>query len=56
MICRACGKTVDVNCTLDETHCETAAADSGYQIDETEVVYWGTCPECLAATQRSVGD
>jgi Fur family ferric uptake transcriptional regulator len=26
----------------------TAAADSGYEIDEAEVVYWGTCPECLA--------
>jgi hypothetical protein len=25
----------------------TAAADSGYQIDEAEVIFWGTCPECL---------
>ena len=48
VICRACGKTVDVDCTVAETHCKTAAADSGYQIDEAEVIYWGTCPECLA--------
>jgi Fur family transcriptional regulator, stress-responsive regulator len=52
VICRACGKTVDVDCTLGETHCETAAADSGYQIDEAEVIYWGTCPECLAETSE----
>ena len=52
VICRACGKTVDVDCTLGETHCTTAAADSGYQIDEAEVIYWGTCPECLAETSR----
>ena len=50
VICRVCGKTVDVDCTLGETHCTTAAADSGYQIDEAEVVYWGTCPECLTET------
>ncbi|MHB0956162.1 MAG: Fur family transcriptional regulator [Pirellulaceae bacterium] len=48
VICRTCGKTVDVDCAVGETHCLTAAAESGYQIDEAEVIYWGTCPECLA--------
>ncbi|MBN1854085.1 MAG: transcriptional repressor [Pirellulales bacterium] len=48
VICRVCGKTVDVDCNVCETHCTTAAAASGYQIDEAEVIYWGTCPECLA--------
>ena len=52
VICRACGKTVDVDCTLGETHCTTAAADSGYRIDGAEVIYWGTCPECLAEASR----
>jgi Fur family ferric uptake transcriptional regulator len=49
VICRTCGKTVDVDCAVGETPCLTAADDSGYQIDEAEVIYWGTCPECLAA-------
>jgi Fur family ferric uptake transcriptional regulator len=49
LICRTCGKTVDVDCAVGDTPCLTAAADSGYQIDEAEVIYWGTCPECLAA-------
>lgn len=49
LICRSCGKTVDVDCAVGDTPCLTAAADSGYQIDEAEVIYWGTCPACLAA-------
>lgn len=50
LICRTCGKTVDVDCAVGDTPCLTAAQDSGYRIDEAEVVYWGTCPECLATT------
>lgn len=45
-ICRDCGKTVDVDCAVGETPCLTAADNSGYQIDEAEVIYWGVCPEC----------
>jgi len=53
LICRSCGKTVDVDCAVGYTPCLTAADDSGYEIDEAEVVYWGTCPECLAAAPDS---
>ena len=56
LICRTCGKTVDVDCAVGDTPCLTAAADSGFQIDEAEVIYWGTCPECLAANPGSAGD
>jgi len=51
LICRGCGKTVDVDCAVGNTPCLTAAAaaDSGFRIDEAEVIYWGTCPDCLAA-------
>ena len=45
-ICRGCGKAVDVECALGETHCRSAAKNSGYRIDEAEVIYWGLCPEC----------
>jgi len=48
LICRTCGKTVDVDCAVGETPCLTAGGDSGFQIDEAEVIYWGICPECLA--------
>jgi Fur family transcriptional regulator, stress-responsive regulator len=49
LICRACSRMVDVDCAVGDTPCLTAADDSGYQIDEAEVVYWGRCPECVAA-------
>jgi Fur family ferric uptake transcriptional regulator len=49
LICRACGRMVDVDCAVGETPCLTAADDSGYEIDEAEVIYWGRCPGCLAA-------
>lgn len=50
LICRTCGKTVDVDCAIGEVPCLIAADDSGFQIDEAEVIYWGTCPNCLAET------
>ena len=49
LICRTCGRMVDVDCAVGDTPCLTAADDSGYEIDEAEVIYWGRCPECVAA-------
>ncbi len=49
LICRTCGRMVDVDCAVGVAPCLTAADDSDYEIDEAEVVYWGRCPECLAA-------
>src|ERR671915_2064724 len=50
LICRTCSRMVDVDCAVGDTPCLTAADDSGYDIDEAEVIYWGRCPECVAAT------
>ena len=47
LICRSCGKMVDVDCAVGYTPCLTAADGSGYEIDEAEVIYWGRCPECV---------
>ena len=47
LICRTCGRMVDVDCAVGDTPCLTAADDSGYEIDEAEVIYWGRCPECV---------
>ena len=53
LICRNCGNTVDVDCAVGESPCLTAGRDFGYQIDEAEVIYWGTCPECLVRKQSN---
>jgi Fur family ferric uptake transcriptional regulator len=46
VVCRQCDAIADVACAVGDTPCLTAADDSGYQIDEAEVIYWGRCPEC----------
>jgi len=53
LICRTCSRMVDVDCAVGDTPCLTAADDSGYEVDEAEVIYWGRCPECVAATSVS---
>src|SRR5262245_58710552 len=47
LICRVCGRVVDVDCTAGSTPCLTPGDDRGYEIDEAEVAYWGRCPDCL---------
>lgn len=49
LICRACGRVVDVDCAVGAAPCLTAADGRGYEIDEAEVAYWGRCPDCVAA-------
>jgi len=53
LICRVCGRVVDVPCVVGSAPCLTAADDMGYEIDEAEVAYWGRCPDCLAQSQAS---
>ena len=46
VVCRTCGAIADVDCATGEVPCLTASDDSGFSIDEAEVVYWGHCPTC----------
>ena len=56
LICRDCNRMVDVDCAVGETPCLTAADDSGYEIDEAEVTFWGRCPGCTAAATGNERD
>ena len=49
LVCRSCGAISDVDCAVGEMPCLTAADDQGFVIDEAEVIYWGTCPDCTTA-------
>ncbi len=53
LICRICGRLVDVDCAVGSAPCLTAADGRGYEIDEAEVAYWGRCPECLAQARAA---
>ena len=50
LICRTCGRMLDTDCAVGYAPCLRAPADSDYEIDEAEVIYWGRCPECVAAS------
>jgi Fur family ferric uptake transcriptional regulator len=56
LICRVCGKTVDVDCAVGAMPCLTPANDSGYRIEEAEVIYWGTCPNCMSESRAATDD
>ena len=51
LICRSCGRMVDVDCAVGLKPCLTAADNRGYEIDEAEVVYWGRCPQCATRSR-----
>jgi Fur family ferric uptake transcriptional regulator len=54
-VCRSCGAIVDVDCAVGPAPCLTAVDDSGFAIDEAEVIYWGRCPQCLSPAATGVG-
>jgi Fur family ferric uptake transcriptional regulator len=53
LICRSCGRIVDVDCAVGSAPCLSAVDDRGYAIDEAEVAYWGRCPDCLEQSQSA---
>jgi Fur family ferric uptake transcriptional regulator len=50
LVCRNCGRLVDVDCAAGTAPCLSPADAAGYEIDEAEVVYWGRCAECVRAS------
>jgi Fe2+ or Zn2+ uptake regulation protein len=46
LICRSCGRMVDVDCAVGAAPCLSPAENAGFEVDEAEVIYWGRCPEC----------
>lgn len=54
LVCRTCGRIEDVECAVGHAPCLTADRDHGFEIDEAEVNYWGTCPECQAGQASRV--
>lgn len=50
VICRSCGAIADVDCAVGHAPCLDASDDHGFVIDEAEVIYWGTCPDCRTAS------
>ena len=46
-VCRHCGATIDIDCATGEAPCLVPhALPRGFEVDEAEVTYSGTCPDC----------
>lgn len=50
IVCRGCGVTADVDCATGTAPCLEPAQRHGFDVDEAEVVFWGTCPNCATAS------
>ena len=50
LVCRDCGRMVDVDCAAGYRPCLDVDDDYGFDIDEAEVIYWGFCPACQKAS------
>jgi Fur family transcriptional regulator, stress-responsive regulator len=46
IVCRGCGRTEDVDCTVGSAPCLEPSQSHGFVVDEAEVTYWGLCPSC----------
>jgi len=55
-MCRACGRTIDIDCATGEAPCLTPSAlPSGFTATEAEVTYWGTCSNCADSAATVAG-
>lgn len=50
LVCRRCGLTADVDCTVGAAPCLEPSADHGFIVQEAEVIFWGLCPQCQQET------
>ena len=50
LVCRSCGAVADVDCAVGAAPCLDPSDTSGFVVDEAEVVFWGVCRTCRAAT------
>lgn len=48
-VCRSCGAIADVDCVVGHAPCLTPDG-APFEVDEAEVIFWGRCPACAAAS------
>ena len=45
IVCRTCNAVMDTDC-FTHAPCLEPMETHGFAIDEAEVIFWGTCPDC----------
>jgi Fur family ferric uptake transcriptional regulator len=56
LVCRTCGRTVDVDCAVGRKPCLHPSDGHGFIVDEAEIIYWGYCPACQTQTTAAALD
>jgi Fur family transcriptional regulator, stress-responsive regulator len=51
VVCRVCGTTRDIDCSVGAAPCLDASETGGFAIDEAEITFWGICPKCQEAAR-----
>ncbi len=46
LVCRPCGRVVDLDCEHDAETCLVPPQTHGFALEEAEIVFWGVCPDC----------
>lgn len=49
LVCRSCGRIVDVDCVVGDSPCLEPSHSDGFLVEEAEVVFWGLCADCQSA-------
>ena len=50
IVCTRCSVVHDVECAIGHAPCLTPADALGFDVRAAEVIYWGLCAQCQAAT------
>lgn len=50
-VCSACGKVVDVDCAVGAAPCLHGPTPPGFAVAAAEVIFWGVCDDCAAASR-----
>jgi len=54
LVCRDCGRTVDVDCLVGAAPCLAPDDEHGFTLDEAEVTFWGRCSSCADRSENSL--
>jgi Fur family transcriptional regulator, stress-responsive regulator len=49
LVCRQCGEVSDIECVTGLAPCLDAPLPEGFDADEAEITWWGTCAACRTA-------
>ena len=55
IVCRSCGIVADVDCAVGHRPCLDPGTDTGFEVDEAEVTFWGLCPACQIRRREESG-